>query len=116
MFMDNLISSKGDLELLCKETVIGNWLSAEEGYKFFRSLYKDIPQKKIYYASLCKQLNDRYKTLKQHQLGEHTRQQLIWFSNPWNAFSVIVGVVLLQIVPTLLQTAFTIMQYYTPSP
>ncbi|PRQ54905.1 hypothetical protein RchiOBHm_Chr1g0318801 [Rosa chinensis] len=120
IFMDKLISSKDDLELLCKEKVIiGSWESNEEGRKFFRSLYKDIPQKnsvKFYYADLCGELNNRYKTLKNHRLGESTRQQLIWFSNPWNAFYVIVGIFLLQIVPTILQTTYTIKQYYSPSP
>ncbi|KAL6190996.1 hypothetical protein ACLB2K_037389 [Fragaria x ananassa] len=46
ILMDNLISSKEDVELLCKEKVIGNWLSDEDGCKFFSNLYKDIPHKR----------------------------------------------------------------------
>ncbi|PRQ36316.1 hypothetical protein RchiOBHm_Chr4g0390091 [Rosa chinensis] len=47
IFMDNLISSKEDMELLCKQKVIGNLMSDEDGCKFFSNLYKDIPHNKF---------------------------------------------------------------------
>lgn len=51
IFMDNLISSNEDMELLCKEKVIGNWLSEADGCKFFNNLYKGIPHNK--FCVLC---------------------------------------------------------------
>ncbi|PRQ33497.1 hypothetical protein RchiOBHm_Chr5g0058271 [Rosa chinensis] len=47
VFMDNLISSQEEMELLCKAKVIGNWLSDEEGCNFFNNLYKGIPRTKF---------------------------------------------------------------------
>ncbi|KAL6192148.1 hypothetical protein ACLB2K_038535 [Fragaria x ananassa] len=123
IFMDDLISSKEDLELLSrKKIIISDWKSNEEGCKFFNSLYKDIlvirekKQIRFYYVGLCQATNEKYDKLKRRHLGENTRRQLIWFKNPWNAFYAIVGIFFLQIVPTMLQTIYTIKQYYSPGP
>ncbi|XP_061993934.1 UPF0481 protein At3g47200-like [Rosa rugosa] len=115
IFMDNLICSKEDMELLCKQKIIGNLMSDEDGCKFFNNLYKDIPHNKFYYVELCKQVNKFYRG-KVRLIGEDTRHKLKYLYDPWKVFYVIVGFLLLQIVPTILQTAFTIKQQYNPSP
>ncbi|KAM5553017.1 UPF0481 protein [Rosa sericea] len=114
IFMDNLISSEEDMELLCKQEVIGNLMSDEDGCKFFSNLYKDIQHNKFYYVELCKQVNKFYRR-KVRLVGEDTRHKLKWLA-AWKVFYVIFGFLLLQIVPTILQTAITIKQYYNPSP
>ncbi|KAK9931005.1 hypothetical protein M0R45_018303 [Rubus argutus] len=92
ILMDNLISSKEDMELLCKEKVIGNWLSDEDGCKFFNNLYKDIPHNKFYYVGLCKQVNDRYKMRRYTWLASLKSEK---FSNPWRILAFVIGIIVL---------------------
>ncbi|KAM5552965.1 UPF0481 protein [Rosa sericea] len=92
IFMDNLISSKGDMELLCKEKVIGNWMSDEDGCKFFSNLYKDIPHNKFYYVELCKKLNDRYRLKRYTWLALLKMEK---FSNPWRALAFGIAIIAL---------------------
>ncbi|KAM5553032.1 UPF0481 protein [Rosa sericea] len=92
IFMDNLISSKEDMELLCKKKVIGNLMSDEDGCKFFSNLYKDIPHNKFYYVELCKEVNDRYN------LRWYTWLALLKFekfSNPWKVLAFVVAIIVL---------------------
>ncbi|XP_050373407.1 UPF0481 protein At3g47200-like isoform X2 [Argentina anserina] len=92
ILMDNLISSKEDMELLCKEKVIGNWLSDEDGCKFFSNLYKDIPHNKFYYADLCKQVNDHYRLRRFTWLAALKSEK---FSNPWKILAFVTGIIIL---------------------
>ncbi|KAK9930866.1 hypothetical protein M0R45_018172 [Rubus argutus] len=94
ILMDNLISSQEDMELLCKEKVIGNWLSDEDGCNFFNNLHKDIPHNKFYYVDLCKQVNERYKMRRYTWLALLKSEK---FSNPWRilAFGIAIIVLLL---------------------
>ncbi|KAM5552982.1 hypothetical protein ABKV19_025298 [Rosa sericea] len=94
ILMDNLISSKEDMELLCKEKVIGNWLSDEDGCKFFSNLYKDIPHNKFYYGALCKQVNDRYKLRRYTWLASLKSDK---FSNPWKILALVIGIIVLML-------------------
>ncbi|PRQ36374.1 hypothetical protein RchiOBHm_Chr4g0390801 [Rosa chinensis] len=92
IFMDNLISSKEDMELLCKKKVIGNLMSDEDGCKFFSNLYKDIPHNKFYYVELCKEVNDRYN------MRWYTWLALLKFekfSNPWKVLAFVVAIIAL---------------------
>ncbi|PRQ36370.1 hypothetical protein RchiOBHm_Chr4g0390741 [Rosa chinensis] len=92
IFMDNLISSNEDMELLCKEKVIGNWMSDEDGCKFFSNLYKDIPHKKFYYVDLCEQVNDRYRLKWYTWLASLKGEK---FSNPWRISAFAIGIFIL---------------------
>ncbi|XP_061991106.1 UPF0481 protein At3g47200-like [Rosa rugosa] len=92
IFMDNLISSKEDMELLCKKKVIGNLMSDEDGCKFFSNLYKDIPHNKFYYVELCKKVNARYN------MRWYTWLALLKFekfSNPWKVLAFVVAIIAL---------------------
>ncbi|KAM5552960.1 UPF0481 protein [Rosa sericea] len=92
IFMDNLISSKEDMELLCKEKVIGNWMSDEDGCKFFSNLYKDIPHNKFYYVELCEKVNDRYRSRWHTWLALLKSEK---FSNPWRILAFGIGIFIL---------------------
>ncbi|KAM5550229.1 UPF0481 protein [Rosa sericea] len=92
IFMDNLISSKEDMELLCKQKVIGNLMSDEDGCKFFSNLYKDIPHNKFYYVELCKKLNDRYKLRRYTWLALLKIEK---FSNPWRVLAFVIAIIAL---------------------
>nr|XP_011458876.1 PREDICTED: UPF0481 protein At3g47200-like [Fragaria vesca subsp. vesca] len=92
ILMDNLISSQKDMELLCNKKVIGNWMSDEDGCKFFSNLYKDIPHNKFYYVGLCKQVNDCY-SLKWYEWLALLKSEK--FSNPWRISAFVIGIILL---------------------
>ncbi|XP_050378550.1 UPF0481 protein At3g47200-like [Argentina anserina] len=92
VFMDNLISTQEDMDLLCKAEVIGNWLGDEEGCKFFNNLYKGIPHSKFYYHDLCKELQDRYKIPWYTHVASFKTQKL---SNPWAVIAFCTALVLL---------------------
>ncbi|PRQ36324.1 hypothetical protein RchiOBHm_Chr4g0390181 [Rosa chinensis] len=92
IFMDNLISSKEDMELLCKKQVIGNWMSDEDGCEFFSNLYKDIPHNKFYYYGLCKQVNARYRSRWYTWLALLKSEK---FSNPWRILAFGIGIIVL---------------------
>ncbi|PRQ36320.1 hypothetical protein RchiOBHm_Chr4g0390141 [Rosa chinensis] len=92
IFMDNLISSNEDMELLCKEKVIGNWMSDEDGCKFFSNLYKDIPHEKFYYVELCEKVNDCYRSKWFTWLALLKSEK---FSNPWRILAFGIGIIVL---------------------
>ncbi|PRQ36310.1 hypothetical protein RchiOBHm_Chr4g0390031 [Rosa chinensis] len=92
IFMDNLISSKEDMELLCKQKVIGNSMSDEDGCKFFSNLYKDIPHNKFYYVELCKKVNDRYRSRWFTWLALLKSEK---FSSPWRILAFGIGIIIL---------------------
>ncbi|XP_061993938.1 UPF0481 protein At3g47200-like [Rosa rugosa] len=92
ILMDNLISSKEDMELLCKAKVIGNWLSDEDGCKFFNNLYKNIPHNKFYYVDLCEKLNSGYRIRGYTWVASFKTEK---FSNPWTVAAFFIGILLL---------------------
>ncbi|XP_050369184.1 UPF0481 protein At3g47200-like [Argentina anserina] len=92
VFMDNLISTQQDMELLCKEKVIGNWLSDEEGCKFFNNLYKGIPHTKFYYGPLCEKVQRRYEMNWYTYVASFKTQKL---SNPWAVLGFCTAIILL---------------------
>ncbi|XP_004288437.1 PREDICTED: UPF0481 protein At3g47200-like [Fragaria vesca subsp. vesca] len=92
ILMDNLISSQDDMDLLCKKKVIGNWMSDEDGCKFFSNLYKDIPHNKFYYVGLCKQVNDCYSSKWYTWLALLKSEK---FSNPWRILAFGIGIFIL---------------------
>ncbi|XP_050373490.1 UPF0481 protein At3g47200-like isoform X2 [Argentina anserina] len=92
IFMDNLISSKEDLELLWKYQIIGNWMSDEDGCKFFSNLYKDIPHNKFYYVKLCEHVNARHRSKWYQWLAVLKSER---FANPWRILAFGIGFLIL---------------------
>ncbi|KAL5581330.1 hypothetical protein UlMin_013772 [Ulmus minor] len=58
ILMDNLINTNKDMEILCKNKVIENWLNVEDATRFFNQLYDDTYIKENFYACLTKDVND----------------------------------------------------------
>ncbi|KAK9926351.1 hypothetical protein M0R45_023588 [Rubus argutus] len=107
--MDNLIASKKDVHLLCKKDILGNWLSAEDAFNFFENLYTDTLVSGFCYGGLCAELNKYHK---HRRYKWRARLKRDYSSNPWKIISLVAAFILLGL--TLLQTAYTIQQYYLP--
>ncbi|KAM1552292.1 hypothetical protein ACFXTH_044438 [Malus domestica] len=108
VLMDNLLGSSKDIKLLCDKGIIGNWLSAENGSEFFSKLYCDTVLTHFYYDGLCTRVKNGQTKLR--RWGETFRRN--YCSDPWKATSWTVASILL--ILTVVQTAYTIKQYYSP--
>ncbi|KAH0992595.1 hypothetical protein GBA52_004078 [Prunus armeniaca] len=106
VLMDNLIASSKDMELLCEKKVLGNWLSAEDGSKFFNNLYNGTSLDKFYYGKLCTTVNQHYVSKWNRSVEEIKREK---FSNPWKLFSFGLAIILLAL--TLWQTVYNIQDH-----
>lgn len=109
LLMDNLIGSSKDIDFLCEKKIVDNWLNSEDAAQFFNKLYSDTFVKQFYYGELCAEVNGYYKITWHKWLEKLKRHYL---SNPWKVTSVVAAFILLFL--TLLQTTFTIRQYYSP--
>ncbi|KAL6654769.1 hypothetical protein ACP70R_008234 [Stipagrostis hirtigluma subsp. patula] len=112
IFMDNLISTERDVELLISKGLIINLLSSnEEAAKLFNKLSKGavmVPSSK---------LNLVRRRLNAHcaKAWNKWRANFVqtYLSNPWVFISLVAAVFLL--VATFLQTIYTVLPFYTRS-
>ncbi|XP_040367194.1 UPF0481 protein At3g47200 [Rosa chinensis] len=107
--MDNLIASSKDVVFLSDNEIIRNWLSAEDASQVFSKLVNDTLIVDFCYGRLCAAVNKYYKVRWNQWLARLKRDYL---SNPWKITSLVAAFILL--VLTLLQTTYTIQQYYSP--
>ncbi|KAK7825096.1 hypothetical protein CFP56_033725 [Quercus suber] len=99
ILLDNLINTAKDMDILCENKVIDNWLNPDDAVPFFNKLYYNAHLKKeIYYQKLCKDVNEYCN-----------RRWLRWrnyFNTPWAIFSTTAVAILL--IHSFLQTRYTI--------
>lgn len=107
--MASLIASSKDMDLLCEKEIVAFWLSPEDASHFFNKIYNGTVFHKFYYRGLCDEVNKYYKVRWNKWLERLKRDYL---SNPWKVTSLVAAFILL--VLTLLQTTYTIRQYYSP--
>ncbi|XP_004301825.1 PREDICTED: UPF0481 protein At3g47200-like [Fragaria vesca subsp. vesca] len=109
LLMNYLISSSKDMDFLCNKGIMVNWLNSEDASQFFSKLYNDTVLKHFYYGRLCAEVNRYHKITWNKWLEKLKRDYLC---NPWKIISLVAAFILL--VLTLLQTTYTIFQYYHP--
>ncbi|KAJ4729443.1 hypothetical protein OWV82_002223 [Melia azedarach] len=103
-FMDNLIYTTKDVELLTEKGILNNWLDPDDATLYFNKLYNDTYVKKFYYDDICKQVNAYCRSW-----WNRTRYFYMhnYFGTPWAIVSQIAAAFLLLF--TFLQTYYTIM-------
>ncbi|CAN6575111.1 unnamed protein product [Malus baccata var. baccata] len=109
VLMDNLINSSKDIDLLSDEKILENWLSSEDAAQFFNDLYNDTTVMGSYYGNLCQKVSDHYNRRWNKWMEKLRRDH---FNSPWAIISLVAALILL--VLTVLQTVYTIHQYYYP--
>ncbi|XP_059451130.1 UPF0481 protein At3g47200-like, partial [Corylus avellana] len=103
ILLDNLINTAKDIDILCKNQIIHNWLNPEDAAQLFNKLYRDTYLEHFYYTNLCKQVNSFCKRRWPRWRAVFVRN---YFNTPWAFLSTLAAVCLL--VMTLLQTLYTI--------
>ncbi|MBA0816701.1 hypothetical protein Gohar_001334 [Gossypium harknessii] len=110
LFIDDLINTSKDVELLRKNGIIHNLLGNDEAVtQMFNKLcdFISFNDKGFYYKDIASQVNEHCK-----------RKRNIWkaklkkdyFNTPWSPISFLAALVLLLL--TMLQTIFSVLSYY----
>ncbi|XP_050365206.1 UPF0481 protein At3g47200-like [Argentina anserina] len=108
VLLGRLIGSSSDMELLCEDKIIDNWLSADDGSKqVFNKLYNDTWLRGFLYHGLCAEVNTYYEVKWNHWEAKLKRD---YCANPWMILSLIAAGLLLCL--TAVQTVYTLLQYY----
>ncbi|KAE8055138.1 hypothetical protein FH972_011999 [Carpinus fangiana] len=102
MFLDNLIITTKDMDILCENQIIYNWLNPEDATQLFNKLYYDTCVNYCY-TKLCGDVNRFCK-----RRWPRWRAMLVrnYFNTPWAVLSTSAAVILL--ILTLLQTVYGI--------
>ncbi|KAL5710759.1 hypothetical protein ACHQM5_021285 [Ranunculus cassubicifolius] len=110
--MDCLMNTYSDVEFLCDERIIENYLGTDgEVSKFFNNLGRDvgIDINKFYLAGLFDEVNRYYRNDFHVQWAE---LRYTYFRTPWSFLSALAAVILL--ILTVAQTFYTVYQYHRP--
>ncbi|GKV38049.1 hypothetical protein SLEP1_g46000 [Rubroshorea leprosula] len=103
-FMDCLINSGKDVELLCHCGIIENWLGNDEAVAtMFNRITDNVGVSIKFYAQICNDVNEHYNALWNKRIASLRHN---YFNTPWAFISFLAAAFLLLL--TLLQTTFTI--------
>ncbi|KAM7493043.1 hypothetical protein LguiB_027652 [Lonicera macranthoides] len=109
-FMDNLINTSKDVDLLTKNDILVNWLGDNNtAANLFNSLCIniEIDTGNFFFSDICKRLNAYYEDPWHKWKATCTRD---YFSTPWKTTSTIAAIILLLL--TLAQTVFSILSFF----
>ncbi|XP_028112084.1 UPF0481 protein At3g47200-like [Camellia sinensis] len=104
VFLDCLINTSKDADLLCDKRIVVLALSTEDVSTLFNGLYNDTLVYDFYYGGVSMEVNQYYRSRWPRWRAILKRD---YFNNPWSIASFIAAVVML--VFTFLQTLFTIL-------
>ncbi|XP_041006004.1 UPF0481 protein At3g47200-like [Juglans microcarpa x Juglans regia] len=105
VLLDNLINTTKDVNILCDNHIIANWLNPEDAVQFFNKLYHNSYVKEYYYLRVCRDVNKYCQRRLPRWRAVLVRN---YFNNPWAILSILV--VFASLILSLLQTVFTIKQ------
>ncbi|MBA0668559.1 hypothetical protein Goklo_001455 [Gossypium klotzschianum] len=109
VFMDNLINTGKDVQLLCKSEVIDNWLGDDEAVALMFNKLRDsiyMMSEDFYYADIFGRVNEHCQR-KWNKWKAALKKN--YFNTPWSLISFLAALVLLLL--TLLQTIFSVLSY-----
>lgn len=114
IFMDSLINTAEDVELLVKHKIINNVLGENQLVAdLFNNLYKEVieDQRKFCFADICEDLDEYNKDCFHQWRSSWFKWKLMlktnYFSNPWSVVSFIVALIV--IILTVVQTVCSIL-------
>ncbi|KAK9928030.1 hypothetical protein M0R45_025187 [Rubus argutus] len=103
ILLDCLINTPKDIEILCENGIIQNWLNPDEATQIFNNLYNDAYVTKFYYLELCQDINNYCKLRWPRWRAMYVRNH---FSSPWAIASQVLAAIIF--ILSLLQTVFSI--------
>ncbi|WOH08595.1 hypothetical protein DCAR_0728039 [Daucus carota subsp. sativus] len=114
IFMDSLINTVEDVELLVKHEIINNLLGEDQLVAdLFNNLHKEVieDQRKFCFADICENLDEYSKDCFHQWKSSWFKWKLIlkndYFSNPWSVVSFIAALIV--IILTIVQTVCSIL-------
>ncbi|PIN08119.1 hypothetical protein CDL12_19312 [Handroanthus impetiginosus] len=111
IFMDNLINTPNDVDLLVKHGIIKNQLGESKVVaELFNNLYKEVVTEtdNFYFAKLCEDLNAYSRDPFHEFKSKWFRWRMMLRRDPWSFISLLAAGVLL--VLTVIQTGCSILQ------
>jgi hypothetical protein len=106
-FMDYLINSPKDVELLRRRGIIENWLGDDEAVStMFNKLGDCVVVSNLYYAQIFRDVN---KHCRRRQNVWMAKLRHNYFNSPWALISVLAAAFLLMLALT--QTIFSVLSY-----
>jgi hypothetical protein len=102
VLLDNLINTAKDIDILCENKIIENWLNPEDAAQLFNKLYLDTSVN-YYYTGLSRQVNNFCQRRWPRWRGTLVRN---YFNTPWAILSTLAAVILL--ILTLVQTVYAV--------
>uniref|UniRef100_A0A2N9H0G5 Uncharacterized protein n=1 Tax=Fagus sylvatica TaxID=28930 RepID=A0A2N9H0G5_FAGSY len=109
VFLDCLINSSKDADVLCDEEIVVQALSTEDISLLFNRLYNDTLISEFYYGGIGHDINEYYRSRWPRWRATLKRD---YFNNPWSFSSFIAAILVL--IFTFAQTLFTILPYVYP--
>ncbi|KAF5449379.1 hypothetical protein F2P56_029830 [Juglans regia] len=106
VFLDCLINTSKDADLLCDEDIVVHALSTEDISLLFNRLYNDTLISEFYYGGIARNINEYYRSRWPRWRATLMRD---YFRNPWSISSFIAAIFIL--IFTFTQTLFTILSY-----
>ncbi|XP_039030837.1 UPF0481 protein At3g47200-like [Hibiscus syriacus] len=109
VFMDNLINTGKDVQLLCNNGIIDNWLGDDEVVAQMFNKLRDFIcfTDDFYYAETFVRVNEHCKRKWNKYMAILKKD---YFNSPWSLCSFVAAVVLLLV--TVLQTIYTVLSYH----
>jgi hypothetical protein len=104
ILLDSLINTSKDIDILCENEIIDNWLNPEDAAQLFNKLYLDtfVGAQEYHYNDLCWQVNSFCRRRWPRWRAVLARN---YFNTPWAFISTLAAFILLLL--TLLQTVYT---------
>jgi hypothetical protein len=100
ILLDSLINTEKDIDILCENNIIENWLNPEDAAQLFNKLYHDTLVN-YHYIELCRRVNSYCRRRWPRWRGVLVRN---YFNTPWAILSTLAAIILL--ILTLIQTVY----------
>ncbi|CAL5349335.1 unnamed protein product [Camellia sinensis] len=108
-FMDTLINSAHDVELLEKAEILQNYLGTSQDVSdLFNNICKEVVVGRFYFEKTCEDARNHCRKLCPRLMASLRRD---YFANPWTGIAVVAAVIIFGL--TIVQTTYTVLPYYT---
>ncbi|KAI8002122.1 UPF0481 protein [Camellia lanceoleosa] len=108
-FMDTLINSAHDVELLEKAEILHNYLGTSQDVSdLFNNICKEVVVEWFYFEKTCEDADNHCRKLWPRFLASFRRD---YFSNPWTGIAVVAAIIIFGL--TIVQSIYTVLPYYT---
>ncbi|KAL7175255.1 hypothetical protein ACSBR2_028960 [Camellia fascicularis] len=107
-FMDTLINSAHDVELLEKAEILHNYLGTSQDVSdLFNNICKEVVVGRFYFGKKCEDARDHCRELWPRFLASFKRD---YFANPWTGIAVVAAIIIFGL--TIVQAIYTVLPYY----